>query len=47
MSSGLDRLRAWVVTANMGFGHQRAAHGLAYLAEGGVITAGTPGATDQ
>ena len=42
----MERLRAWVVTADMGFGHQRAAHSLAYLAEGGVITAGSPEATD-
>ncbi len=46
MSAALDTLRAWVVTADMGFGHQRAAHSLAYLAEGGVITAGAPDATD-
>ena len=47
MSSGLERLRAWVVTANMGLGHQRAAHALAYLAEGGIVTAGTGDATDE
>ena len=35
-----------MVTADMGFGHQRAAHSLGYLAEGGVITAGSPEATD-
>ena len=46
MSAAMDRLRAWVVTADMGFGHQRAAHSLAYLAHDGVITAGDPGATD-
>jgi hypothetical protein len=46
VSAGLGRLRAWVVTADMGFGHQRAAHSLAYLAEGGVLTAGSPEATD-
>ena len=46
MTSGFEQVRAWVVTANMGFGHQRAAHGLSYLAEGGVITAGTAEATD-
>jgi hypothetical protein len=47
MSVALDRLRAWVVTADMGFGHQRAAHSLSYLAEGGgVITAGADDATD-
>jgi hypothetical protein len=46
MTSGLDRLRAWVVTADMGFGHQRAAHGLCHLAEGGVLTAGSLETTD-
>ena len=46
MTSLLDRIRAWVVTADMGFGHQRAAHALAYLANEGVITAGSPEATD-
>jgi len=46
MTSGLDRLRAWVVTADMGFGHQRAAHGLCHLAEGEVLTAGSPETTD-
>jgi len=30
----------------MGFGHQRAAHALAYLAEGGVIVAGSAAFTD-
>src|SRR5262245_38878002 len=30
----------------MGFGHQRAAHGLAHLAEGGVLTAGSPEVTE-
>jgi len=47
MSTALERLRAWVVTANMGLGHQRAAHSLAYLAEGGIVTAGTGDATDE
>lgn len=42
----MDRLRAWVVTADMGYGHQRAAHSLAYLAHDGVLTAGSPEATD-
>jgi hypothetical protein len=46
VATELERLRAWVVTADMGFGHQRAAHGLSYIAEGGVITAGTAEATD-
>jgi hypothetical protein len=39
--------RAWVVTADMGLGHRRAAHPLSHLAEGGVLVAGSPGATDQ
>jgi hypothetical protein len=46
MSAATDRLRAWVVTADMGFGHMRAAHPLRYLAEGDVIAAGSPEATD-
>jgi hypothetical protein len=46
MTSGLDSLRAWVVAADMGFGHQRAAHSLGHLAEGGVLTAGSPETTD-
>jgi hypothetical protein len=37
---------AWVVTADMGLGHQRAAYPLAYMAEGGIITAGDPDVTD-
>jgi len=47
LTKNLDRFRAWVVTANMGFGHQRAAHALAYLAHGGVLTAGSPDTTDE
>lgn len=31
--------KAWVVTVDMGYGHQRAAHPLSYLAEGGIISA--------
>ena len=38
--------RAWVVSANMGFGHERAAHALAPFAEGGVLIAGAPPVTD-
>ncbi|MGE5176374.1 MAG: DUF6938 domain-containing protein, partial [Hyphomicrobiales bacterium] len=41
----LDRIRAWVVTADMGLGHQRAAHSLGHIAEGGVLTAGSPDTT--
>ena len=33
--------RAWVVTANMGYGHQRAVYPLKEIAEGGIITVGT------
>jgi len=46
MTTALDRLRAWVVTADMGFGHQRAAHALAHLAEEQVLIAGGPDTTD-
>ena len=38
--------RAWVVSAEMGLGHQRAAHPLAHLAEGGILVAGSPATTD-
>jgi hypothetical protein len=47
MSTGLEQLHAWVVTADMGLGHQRAAHALAHLAEGGILTTGTPETTDE
>jgi hypothetical protein len=47
MTTNPDRLSAWVVTADMGLGHQRAAHALAYLAYEGVLTAGSPGATNE
>jgi hypothetical protein len=33
-------VKAWVVTVDMGLGHQRAAYPLASLAEGGVLTLG-------
>ena len=33
-------LKAWVITANMGLGHQRAAWPLRHIAEGGIITLG-------
>jgi len=41
-----DPLRAWVVTADMGLGHQRAAHALAHLAQDGILVAGSPEITD-
>jgi hypothetical protein len=47
MAFGNEMLRAWVVTADMGLGHQRAAHALSHLAEGGILTAGTPETTDE
>jgi hypothetical protein len=47
MRTTLERLRAWVVTADMGLGHQRAAHPLSHLAEGGILTAGSPEVTDE
>jgi hypothetical protein len=47
MSTAIESLRAWVVTADMGFGHQRAAHPLSYLAEGGILTAGSADVTAE
>jgi len=41
-----EETRAWVVTADMGLGHQRAAHALADLAYEGILTAGDPAETD-
>jgi hypothetical protein len=38
-------LRAWVVSADMGYGHQRAVHPLRRFAEGGIITVGKTDAT--
>ena len=38
--------RAWVVSADMGLGHERAAHPLSHLAEGGILVAGSPQTTD-
>jgi hypothetical protein len=37
-----DNLKAWVVTANMGLGHQRAAYPLRFVAKGGIMTLGKP-----
>lgn len=47
MTTKPEQPRAWIVSANMGLGHQRAAHALSYLAEGGVLTAGSPDVTDE
>jgi hypothetical protein len=35
-------MKAWIVTVDMGLGHQRAVYPLADLAEGGLITLGRP-----
>ena len=39
--------KAWIITVDMGLGHQRAANPLAALAEGGLITAGGKGFADE
>jgi hypothetical protein len=45
MTTGRQPPRAWVVSAEMGYGHERAAHALAHLAEE-VLVAGAPAVTD-
>src|SRR5262245_17119688 len=45
MTTGPHPPRAWVVSAEMGYGHERAAHALAHLAEE-VLVAGGPAVTD-
>jgi hypothetical protein len=42
-----ERAYAWVITVDMGLGHQRAAHPLLPLARNGIITAGSPGFADE
>ena len=39
------RPRAWVVSADMGYGHRRAVHPLRDIAEGGIINAGSSEST--
>jgi hypothetical protein len=41
-----EALRAWVVTVDMGLGHQRAVYPLRDLAEGGIITVGSSTSED-
>lgn len=41
--AAMENLKAWVVTADMGYGHQRAVYPLRNIAEGEIITAGTKG----
>ncbi len=40
-----DNLKAWVVTADMGLGHQRAAYPLRYIAKNGIMTLGKEDST--
>lgn len=42
-----NSLKAWVVTANMGYGHQRAIYPLKSIAEGSIITVGSDQATSE
>ena len=35
--------KAWLVSADMGYGHQRAVYPLRHLADGGILTVGTSG----
>jgi len=39
--------KAWIITVDMGLGHQRAANPLAVFAEGGIVTAGGAGFADE
>ena len=39
--------KAWVVSADMGYGHQRAVYPLKDIAEGGIITVGSSGAISK
>ena len=41
-----EKIRAWVVTVDMGLGHQRATHPLMDIAEGGIIAVGSSQASD-
>jgi hypothetical protein len=43
--AGDGPVRAWVATADMGLGHQRAAYPLRDIAEGGLMTLGTADST--
>ena len=44
---GAAPAKAWIITVDMGLGHQRAANPLAKFAEGGIITAGGAGFADE
>lgn len=41
-----ENVRAWVVTVDMGLGHQRATHPLMDIAEGGILAVGSTQASD-
>ena len=41
-----DQLKAWIITVDMGLGHQRAAYPLHDISADGIITAGDPKFTD-
>ncbi|MEI7512192.1 MAG: hypothetical protein WCK01_01905 [Candidatus Uhrbacteria bacterium] len=44
----LSHKKAWVISVNMGYGHERAAYGIEDLASGGIITANAyPGIPDR
>ena len=40
-------IKAWVVSADMGYGHQRAVYPLRDIAEGGIITVGSSEAVSK
>jgi hypothetical protein len=40
--SDFEKKKAWIISADMGLGHQRAAYPLKDIAEGGIINAGDP-----
>jgi len=43
----MENLKAWVVTADMGYGHQRAVYPLRSIAEDEIITAGSNGGSTK
>ncbi|MBA7667023.1 hypothetical protein ES703_75108 [subsurface metagenome] len=46
MEHNNERLRTWLVTVDMGLGHQRATYPLTHLAEDGLITVGRDSTSD-
>ncbi len=47
MTEAEEEIKAWIVTVDMGLGHQRATHPLKSLAEGEIITAGSEKYADE